>query len=92
MQLDYKYLVIKYEPLGVGKGKFTMAMNIDTKMDFLPMWAMDKVCQDFGNEFFENIMKLSKNFKGSQWEKNVEKNPDLFNFFKKVIDNHLSHD
>ena len=61
-------------------------MNVDTKLNFIPMWIQDKISQDFGEEFFENIIRLSKNFKNSQWEKNTTANPELFLFFKNAID------
>ena len=81
--------MIKYEPLDESRGKVTMAMNIDTKMNFLPDWLVDKVSSDFGYEFLINIMKLSKNFKGSQWETNMRKDPSFFDFFKGVTDSYL---
>ncbi len=64
-------------------------MNVDTKMNFIPMWLQDKISQDFGEQFFENIIRLSKKFKGSQWEKSTQANPELFLFFKNAIDNRL---
>lgn len=56
-----------YEPLSRGRGKITLAMNVDIKLNFIPLWIQDKLSQDFGEQFFENIMKLSKKFKNSQW-------------------------
>ena len=50
-------------------------MNVDTKMNFIPMWLQDKVSQDFGEQFFENILKLSRKFKGSLWERNIHNKP-----------------
>lgn len=82
IQLDYKYLVVKYEPICKKTGKMTIALNVDSKMDFLPMFIIDKISGDFGKDFFKNIVRISKEFKGSEWEKNVEKEPELFNFFK----------
>ena len=35
-------------------------------------------------------MKLSKKFEGSKWEKNVKENPELFNFFKKTLEDYMS--
>lgn len=75
VQLEYKYFVLKYEPITRTKGNVTIAMNVDAKMDFLPMWILDKVSEDFGHDFLKNIVKVSKKFKGSKWEENVQKNP-----------------
>lgn len=65
-------------------------MNVDTKMNFIPLWIQDKVSQDFGEQFFENILKLSRKFKGSLWERNTDKQPELFLFFKTAVDEYLS--
>lgn len=89
IQLVYKYFLLKYTPIERGKGLISLAMNVDTKLDFLPMWIQDKISEDFGNDFFKNILKLSKKYKGSEWERNVEKNPALFNFFKNAVDEYL---
>ena len=40
VQIDYKYLCVKYEPVGVNKGKATIAMNIDMKVNFVPLWIL----------------------------------------------------
>ena len=40
VQIDYRYLCIKYEPLAVGRGKATIAMNIDMKLNFVPLWIL----------------------------------------------------
>lgn len=59
--------MIQYEPINKTKGKIVLAMNVDIKLDFLPMWIQDKVSQDFGEEFLANIIAVCKKFKGSQW-------------------------
>jgi len=48
VQLEYKYFVLWYEPICRGKGRITLAMNVDTKLNFIPMWIQDKISQDFG--------------------------------------------
>ena len=37
----------------------------------------------------KNLIKLSKKYEGSQWEKKVEENPHLFNFYKAKISEYL---
>ena len=53
------------------------------------MWILEKVAEDFGQDFLKNVLKVSKKFKGSKWEENVKKNPHLFNFFKGAIDDYF---
>ena len=50
-------------------------MNVDIGLNFLPLWILNKISQDFGEQFFSNLIEQSKSFKGSKWEENVNKNP-----------------
>lgn len=59
-------------------------MNI--KIAFAPKFLVEGAIKKFGLEFYSNLMKACKNFKGSDWERAVQRRPDLFNFFKKIID------
>ena len=90
VQLEYKYFVVKYEPIDKIRGKVTLAMNVDIKLNFIPLFIQDKISQDYGEDFFKNIVEISKKFKGSKWEANVKENPALFNFFKTSLENHLA--
>lgn len=65
-------------------------MNVNPRLDFLPMWLMEKVSGDFGQDFLKNVLKMSSRFKGSKWEENVQKNPHLFNFFKDAIEEYVT--
>lgn len=84
--MDYKYMIVKYQPLSGGKGKVTLAMNVDLKLSFVPISILDFTCQNFGENFFDNLMKISRNFEGSPWEKSVQNSPGLFDFFKRIIE------
>jgi hypothetical protein len=48
VQLDYKYFVIKYQPIKKNLGMIDMSMNVDGKMDFVPYWLAVKLSKDFG--------------------------------------------
>ena len=65
-------------------------MNVDIKLHFIPVWIQDKVSEDYGEQFFGNIMRISKNFEGSKWEKSTKENPELFNFFKGSLEKYLN--
>ena len=57
------------------RGQVTIAMNIDMKMNFVPLWMMEMVCKIFCKNFFKVVMRASLKFKGSKWEKKIEKHP-----------------
>lgn len=89
VQLEYKYFVVIYEPIDRVRGRVTVGMNVDIKLHFIPMWIQDKFTEDFGEDFFNNLIEISKKFKNSEWEENVKKNPVLFNFFHDALKYHL---
>lgn len=78
VQIDYRYLCIKYEPLAVGRGKATIAMNIDMKLNFVPLWILELVCKKFCNDFLQQVMDVSNRFPGSKWEQKVKRQPQSY--------------
>lgn len=90
MQLDYKYFVIEYTPSTVTKGWIKAALNIDMKLKGVPMFLLDFGCRNFGFDFISNILKIAKKFNGSEWQKRVESDPSLFNFFRGRLVEHLN--
>lgn len=74
VQFDYKYLVIKYVPLSENSGKMIMGMNMDLKLNMLPLSILEVVSVNFSQDFYENIVKISKKFKGSVWDEGIQKN------------------
>ena len=66
VQLDYKYFVLEYSPTGLKQGKMRMAINIDMQI-YLPMFLLKPVTVNFGNDFYNNMNKIAKEFEGSAW-------------------------
>ena len=85
VQIDYNYLMIKYIPIEKNKGKVLMAISIDMKLAMIPLWVVEFVSKKFCMNFFEVIMKVTKNYPGSKWEEKAKRHPDVHNFFKKAI-------
>ena len=57
----------------MNKGKITIAMNVDMKIS-VPNFILDPATQKFGKDFFKNVLKVTKNFEGSEWHKrSIEK-------------------
>jgi len=78
VQINFEYLLIKYIPTGINKGKATLALNIDMKLNFVPLGIMEMVCKKFCFDFFKVVMQASENFKGSKWEAKVKRHPEAF--------------
>lgn len=38
----------------------------------------------FSEDFFGNIVRISKKFEGSIWDQGIKENPDLFEFTKRA--------
>jgi hypothetical protein len=59
VQFDYKYLVVKYVPLSDNSGRMIMGMNIDLKLNMVPLSILEMVSISFSQQFYESIVKIS---------------------------------
>lgn len=66
-----------------------MVTSIDLKMDFLPLFIINKCSRIFSFEYMNNFRKINKNFKGSKWEELKMKKKDLYDYFQVKIDEYL---
>lgn len=41
----------------------------------IPMFILGPATEGFGVDFYSNILRIAKGYKGSKWEQSVEKNP-----------------
>ena len=74
VQLDYKYVVVKYVPVSETSGKMIMGVNIDLKLNMLPLSIMEMVNISFSQDFYENLVKISRKFEGSVWQEGLKSN------------------
>lgn len=70
--------MVKYIPEGIHKGRVSIAVNIDMKISFVPLWIMEMVVKKFCLDFFGVVMSAAKSFKGSKWDEKVKKHPESF--------------
>lgn len=45
------------------------------KLNFIPKFIINMSARKFAFDYFKHIPKLSKKFKGSEWDKKMQKNP-----------------
>ena len=74
--------MVEYRPIKEGVGEITVAMNVDSKINMVPIWVVEMLSLDYELNLLKKIIKISESFKGSEWEENVKKNPELYNFLK----------
>lgn len=58
-------------------------------MNFLPQWILNRSARIFAFDYFKNVIKVNKKFKGSAWEKKVKENPEFYRFFKGKVDSYM---
>lgn len=75
VQIDYKYMILQYVPEGIDKGKVSIAVNIDMKINIVPLFIMEVVVKKFCFDFFGLVMDAVSRFKGSKWEQKAIRNP-----------------
>lgn len=78
VQIEYKYMMVKYIPEGIDKGRVSIAVNIDMKLNFIPLWIMEMVVKKFCLDFFKVVMEAASKFEGSKWDQKVKKHPETF--------------
>ena len=80
---------MEYVPLSPNRGKITLAMNINMQLTFLPLFVLNRTCKIFAFDFFKNVMKVNNQFKGSEWEKKMKENHDIYDYFRERIKQYL---
>ena len=58
--LEYKYVVLKYIPLEKNKGKIILGVNMDLKLNMIPLSLLEVISISFSQDFYENIVRISK--------------------------------
>ena len=63
---------MEYTPVTETRGRIRLATNVNMRLGFLPMFIINKSCRIFAFDYFKNVMKVNKHFKGSEWEKKMK--------------------
>ena len=58
IQIQFNYLVVKYVPICLNKGKVVIAMNIDIKLD-MPINILKFFCKKIGRELMQKVVQIS---------------------------------
>ena len=72
---------MEYVPVSKGRAKVRLASKVDMKLNFIPQFIVNVSARKFALNYFKNIIKMNKKFKGSDWEKKINENPDFYRFF-----------
>lgn len=66
---------MRYVPISEKRGRASIAVNIDMKLNFVPLGLMEFVCKLAFKDFFRLVMEASDRFEGSKWEQKIKKYP-----------------
>lgn len=84
--LEYKCICLECTPINYSKALVRLCLNVDVKIGFVPKFMLESAIKKFGLDFYNSVIKICRNFRGSEWERAVQNKPELFEFFKKTID------
>jgi hypothetical protein len=87
--LKVDYFCIDFKPISKNKAKVVLATKTNFKLTFLPLFILQKSARIFTFDFFKNIVKNAKNYKGSLFEQKVNADPSLYIFFQSKVDEYL---
>lgn len=62
-----------------------MCVSIDLRFEIIPKFVMEYATKKFGMDIFESIVKISRKFKGSDWDKASQRRPETLEFFQRII-------
>ena len=65
VSLDYKFFMLEYKPISKTRGNIKMASCVDMNLEFIPKFILNKTARIFAFDYFKNMLKISKKFKGS---------------------------
>lgn len=66
-----------------------MVSSIDLKMDFLPLFVINKSARIFSFDYMRNYHKINKKFAGSKWDMIKHKKKALYDYFQVKINEFL---
>jgi hypothetical protein len=53
------------------RGTIKLAINIDLQLNMVPLSLLEMVSVSFSKDFYDSIVKVSKKFEGSVWDKGI---------------------
>ena len=89
MELEYKFYIMEYTPISQTRGRVRLATNVNMGLAFLPLFVVNKSCRVFAFDYFKNVMRVSKEFKGSKWEQKMRENQEVYGFFRRRVRQHI---
>ena len=72
VRLEYKFFIVEYLPISKERAKIRLASKIDMKMNYLPLFLLNKSARIFAFDYFKNILKIAKHYQDSPWQKKVD--------------------
>lgn len=66
-----------------------MISSIDLKMEYLPMFVINKTARVFSFDYMKNYQTINKKFEGSKWDKIKQEKKEMYDYFKSKIDEYL---
>lgn len=69
--------------------KASLILNSNPNIKWCPFWILNFVAKSTLLDFFANLKKKCKNFKGSKFEKKMHEKPELYGWIRKRVDSYL---
>lgn len=91
VKVDVPFFVFEVTPQEDGKLKIIAIGNFDAKLAFAPAGVVNYILRKFSHMMFEKLLSLGseKKFKGSIWEKNMEKNKEFYDWIEEKHGNYF---
>ena len=91
VRFDINYFFFEITPKSKDKLTLRAVLNVDPKMKFIPKWVMNFFVRKIGSYMLGKLIKLAKNIKGTEWEKNMakEENKEFYQWLDERFKEHF---
>ena len=90
--LDIKYFGFEIKPTSSNGVSLRSVMNFNPHIKYVPQWLINFANKHFAKMMFEKMMKYSRSFKGTKFEKRVDakSNQDFYDWIRLQINTYFA--
>ena len=90
VRIDISQVLVKIKVLGRNKIHISVLSKSCAQMSqLIPEWVISMATENTMLEMFQNIRRLTKKFKGSEYEKLMKEKPEFFDYLASRVKAHL---
>ena len=86
VRVDMPFFTFQIKPLEENRLEIKAVSNLDAHLHLVPDSVVNLITRKFAFYLFEKMLEQNKKFKGSQYEKNMQKNAEFYDWIEQKIE------